>query len=124
MTNKEFQEILARYPDDYEIQLDNAFGWETPSNKNKVDPHLYVNTDFGFIEIEPPECRDLWTTELPKESCMCVVVRKDNHIPLIAGHLGDTDKFVIDYGPEGYQIVPATTFTKWFVLPDTHDENL
>lgn len=79
MTNKEFRDILARYPDDYTIQLDNAFGWETPSNKNKVDPHLYVNTDFGFIEIEPPEVRDIWVTPeegLPTDFTPCLFLRK------------------------------------------------
>lgn len=120
MTNKEFQDILAQYPDDYEIQLDNAFGWEVPSNKNKVDPHLYVNTDCGFIEIEPPECRDLWITEIPSQACMCVAIRADNHIPLMAGYVNDSKHFLINYGPKGCHLEPISTFKKWFILPENY----
>lgn len=70
MTNKEFRDILAQYPDDYTIQLDKSYGWETPSNKNLCDPHLYINTDFGFIEIEPDEYHEPWvkcTLKMPEE---------------------------------------------------------
>lgn len=77
MTNKEFQEILAKYPDDYVIQMDNSFGWEVPSSKHIVDPHLYVNTDFGFIEIEPSEIRDIWVNpenEFPEDGQEVIVL--------------------------------------------------
>lgn len=81
MTNKEFQNILAQYPDEYIIQMDNAFGWEIPSSKHKVDPHLYINTDFGFIEIEPPEIRDLWVDpkeQLPEDGQECIICKMLN----------------------------------------------
>lgn len=53
MTNKEFQEILKRWPDDYDICIDTTFPWNTPKSENKKLPELYVNMDFGTIEIEP-----------------------------------------------------------------------
>lgn len=56
MTNKEFQNILAKFPDDYIICVDKAFGWETMPMLD--DPHLYVNSDIGQIEIEVSEYRD------------------------------------------------------------------
>ena len=55
MTNKEFQEILKLYPDDYVICLDTGFGWNQPKSSDKVDPHLCVLSDFGEITIEPEE---------------------------------------------------------------------
>lgn len=51
--NKQFQEILAKYPDDYIICIDRAFGWD--KLPELVNPHLYVNTDIGQIEIEVEE---------------------------------------------------------------------
>lgn len=111
MTNKEFQEILAKYPDDYTIQLDNAFGWETPSNKNKVDPHLYVNTDCGFIEIEPPEIRDIWINpedESPKDGQSCLILEKD-----FLGYGGRQPVGLVTYDSE------KKGFTDWDYYNDT-----
>ena len=49
--------MLKQYPDDYIVCIDNVFGWETVHRME--DPHLYVNTDIGQIEIEPEEYREL-----------------------------------------------------------------
>lgn len=51
MTNKQLQEALAQFPDDYNVCIDTTFSWETPDSKNKVIPHLFVNSDAGEIEI-------------------------------------------------------------------------
>lgn len=49
MTNKEFQEILSRWSDEYVVCVDNALPWETVPDLD--DPTIYVNTDIGQIEV-------------------------------------------------------------------------
>lgn len=59
MTNKQFQEYLAQFPDDYQVSVDTTFPWCIPASENKKDPYLYVNTDFGIIEIETKELPEM-----------------------------------------------------------------
>lgn len=121
MTNKEFQNILAQYPDDYTIQMDNAFGWEVPSSKTKVDPHMYVNSDFGFVEIEPPEYRNLWTRELPKTDCECLVLRYKD-VPEIAYYEKDTQQFTTWDAYNDEQIrYNYDELIAWFIIPKIDD---
>lgn len=49
IVNKTLQDILHKYPDEYIICVDRAFGWDTLPEL--VNPRLYINTDIGQIEI-------------------------------------------------------------------------
>lgn len=134
MTNKEFQNILAQYPDDYTIQMDNAFGWETPSNKHMVDPHLYINTDFGFIEIEPPTIRDIWVKPeegLPKDLAECIFIKKydiEDGVTAMVNEMGTyhadskTFRYWDFYNDEEVK-VPADEIAAYMVIPKYDEES-
>lgn len=82
MTNKQFQEALKKYADNYEISISNAIGWDYfPS---LTDPMLFVNSDTGDIEISPEVIQNPWrpTTVVPKNG------------QYIVGHV-NTDNFIV-----------------------------
>lgn len=112
MTNKEFQEILHIYPDDFQICMDNVFGWE--SCHNMIDPHLYINTDIGQIEIEPDEYRDLWhyvkDGDYPEDGML-----------ILASYVSEFTKKRI-YEATYYPEQPLTDkMDKWFRIPTEED---
>lgn len=51
LTNKELQETLKHYGDNYSVCVDKAFGWD--KFPELEDPHLFINTDIEQIEICP-----------------------------------------------------------------------
>lgn len=57
VSNKNLQEILKAYVDEYIICVDKAFDWD--KSKELVDPHLFIDTDNGQIEILGDEIKDL-----------------------------------------------------------------
>lgn len=112
MDNKEFQDILAQYPNEYIICMDNVFGWER--EHNLIDPHLYINTDIGQIEIEPDEFRSPWK------------FIKDGKYPedgelIVASYISEfTNKRM--YETVYYPDSPLTDrMDKWFHIPTEED---
>lgn len=51
VTNKDLQETLKHYGDNYSVYVDKAFGWDNYSELEDI--HLCINTDIEQIEICP-----------------------------------------------------------------------
>ena len=127
MTNKEFQNILASYPDDYIICMDNVFGWET--THNMIDPHLYVNTDIRQIEIEPDKYRTPWKNpkkELPENGEECIVLIDDTIYVAIYWNYDDNPIFkAYSYFTRYNTLVSLCVdeITAWMQIPDYEPED-
>lgn len=132
MVNKEFQGILSQYPDDYEICIDNVFGWEDISIHNLVDPHLYINTDIGQIEIEPSDgYRNPWhkihsDKEIGKNKPIDlkeIIARKwyDGWRYSVGQYNKITDSVAV---LDGYEVViyNLDAFDEWMYLPDDMED--
>lgn len=109
VTNKDFQEFLSQYPDEYIIAIDNVFGWECIHNM--VNPYLFIDTDIGQIEIEPEDgYRSPWhyvkDGDNPKDGMRIVA------------------SYVTDFGIRMYEVVyyPESPLTdkmdRWMEVPD------
>lgn len=88
MVNKDFQDILSKWPDNYIVTIDKALPWE--SIPDLEDPTIYVNTDIGQVEIYAENEHDL-SSEIVGEIIKLYNIMKED------GAVGENYNEIIAY---------------------------
>lgn len=98
MTNKEFQEILSMWSDEYVICVDNALPWETVPDLD--DPTIYVNTDIGQIEVYAENTHGLSSETVDKIIELYNTMKEDGAVD---ENYGEMIAYAINNGVTNYK---------------------